>query len=169
MMGQLLTQKLFGDAAPGGSGAGWFGTALSAFSALVGGGGGAGTGSPQPTTHAPYGVTVRSVHRGGVIGEDAMPKRIVPESIFEHAPRLHSGLRGDEFPAILQRGETVIPKDSKEKPINMNYNFTIAISAMDARSMSDSVARNPNIFLAPIKQALREGETDLRNLLRSTR
>jgi len=26
------------------------------------------------------------------------------------APRLHGGLAADEFPAILQRGETVIPR-----------------------------------------------------------
>jgi hypothetical protein len=34
----------------------------------------------------------------------------VPSSLFMGAPRLHSGLAPDEFPAILQHGERVTPK-----------------------------------------------------------
>ncbi len=30
--------------------------------------------------------------------------------MLNHAPRRHQGLRGDEFPAILQSGETVSPR-----------------------------------------------------------
>jgi len=47
-------------------------------------------------------------HGGGVVGEGGGSFRSVPASVFAGAPRLHSGLFGDEFPAILQRGETVL-------------------------------------------------------------
>jgi TP901 family phage tail tape measure protein len=50
-------------------------------------------------------------HKGGVVGKDPPSfTRWLPASLFNHAPRLHSGLRSDEFPTILQKGETVIPK-----------------------------------------------------------
>jgi hypothetical protein len=55
-----------------------------------------------------YGVAQR--HEGGIVGLTPAPVRIVNPNIFANAPRLHSGLRSDEFPAILQKGETVIPK-----------------------------------------------------------
>lgn len=49
-------------------------------------------------------------HAGGVVGADTAPRRSVPAAMFIGAPRLHGGLARDEFPAILQKGETVIPK-----------------------------------------------------------
>jgi len=48
-------------------------------------------------------------HGGGIIGYDDFPTRSVPSDVFADAPRLHLGT--DEYPAILQRGEQVIPKD----------------------------------------------------------
>ncbi|MEN6439773.1 MAG: hypothetical protein ABFD97_14455 [Syntrophobacter sp.] len=48
-------------------------------------------------------------HSGGVVGAGGA-FRIMPTFSFAGAPRLHSGLGLDEFPAILQRGEMVIPK-----------------------------------------------------------
>ena len=47
---------------------------------------------------------VKIGHGGGVYG-------IYDSSLFDNAPRLHNGLMPDEFPAILQRGERVIPKN----------------------------------------------------------
>jgi hypothetical protein len=35
------------------------------------------------------------------------------------APRLHGGLAADEFPAILQRGESVTPKGGLQSTINI--------------------------------------------------
>ena len=48
-------------------------------------------------------------HAGGVVGGPAL-MRAVPASTFAGAPRYHRGLASDEFPAILQKGETVIPR-----------------------------------------------------------
>jgi len=52
------------------------------------------------------------MHTGGVVGKTATVKKPVDPLIFAGAPRLHNGLMADEFPAILQKGETVLPKDS---------------------------------------------------------
>jgi hypothetical protein len=52
-------------------------------------------------------------HAGGLVGGPA-PQRLVPAPAFAAAPRLHTGgmagLRPDEVPAILQRGELVLSR-----------------------------------------------------------
>ena len=48
-------------------------------------------------------------HSGGTVG-DPHPVRSIPISYLVSAPRLHSGIAADEYPAILQRGEKVISK-----------------------------------------------------------
>lgn len=48
-------------------------------------------------------------HAGGVVGRTPVPLRLLPSEVFASAPRLHDGLLPDEFPAVLQRGETVLP------------------------------------------------------------
>ena len=56
-------------------------------------------------------VTAAVAHSGGVIGVSALPQRQVPAMAFAEAQRFHAGgypgLRPDEVPAILQRGERV--------------------------------------------------------------
>lgn len=73
-----------------------------------------------------FGVPV--MHSGGIVGETAAPMRFVHPSIFAGAPRLHTGLREDEYPAILQRGEKVTPKgeseSSKSSALNVSFNIT---------------------------------------------
>jgi hypothetical protein len=49
-------------------------------------------------------------HAGGLMGHDAFPQRSVGAGLFAGAPRLHGGLRAGEFPAILERGEQVVPR-----------------------------------------------------------
>jgi hypothetical protein len=52
----------------------------------------------------------RVAHSGmSPYGEPASSRMVSP-AVFHNAPRLHSGLKPDEFPAILQRGEGVTPK-----------------------------------------------------------
>lgn len=52
-------------------------------------------------------------HEGGKVGS-AAPQRAVSPVLFAGAPRFHSGtypgLKGDEFPAILQKGEIVLSR-----------------------------------------------------------
>lgn len=52
-------------------------------------------------------------HSGGVVGSGSAPTRAVPTAAFSGAPKFHSGggmFAPDEYPAILQKGEIVIPK-----------------------------------------------------------
>ena len=78
----------------------------------LGGGGGEGMFAPFITSHG-----------GGVIGKTPMPVRMVNPMAFLNAPRLHKGLARNEFPAILEKGETVIPKGESGKPPSVNINI----------------------------------------------
>ena len=49
-------------------------------------------------------------HSGMPPGGQPASSRMVSPALFLGAPRLHDGLRPDEFPAILQKGEGVTPK-----------------------------------------------------------
>jgi len=60
-------------------------------------------------------------HGGGVVGQISA-RRQVPALAFAGAPRLHSGFASDEFPAILQRGETVIPRGGAMPGVVININ-----------------------------------------------
>ena len=89
------------------------------LSSLLGGGAGGGMGSSA-------GIPQLAGGAGGDLGDLAdmaaffhsgtsyvgTPSRMVhtPPGLFIDAPRLHSGLAPDEFPAILQRGERVTPR-----------------------------------------------------------
>ena len=59
-------------------------------------------------------MTSIEMHKGGKVGQTASPTYKVPSSMFDFAPRLHKGLRADEFPAILQKGETVTPRGQEQ-------------------------------------------------------
>ena len=70
-------------------------------------------GAPSPVAAAAGLFGSPIYHSGGIVGAPA-PSRMVPAMAFAGAPRLHSGgwagLRPDEVPAILQRGERVLSK-----------------------------------------------------------
>ena len=59
------------------------------------------------------GIFAGILHQGGIVGGPA-PMRRVPAMAFAAAPRMHeggwAGLRPDEVPAILQRGERVLSR-----------------------------------------------------------
>lgn len=68
-----------------------------------------------------YSLSTSVAHSGGLI-EQITARRKVPALAFAGAPRLHSGFAPDEFPAILQRGETVIPRGGAMPGIIVNIN-----------------------------------------------
>jgi phage-related minor tail protein len=74
-------------------------------------------------------------HEGGVVGA-VTARRAVSARAFIGAPRLHNGLMPDEFPAILQKGETVLPKNTKMGGNTVVFNISTpnAQSFMDSRS-----------------------------------
>ena len=71
----------------------------------------------EPLANA-FGAAIGSLfHAGGVVGQTPAPARPgVPPWMWAAAPRLHAGgaigLKTDEVPAILQRGEVVLPRGS---------------------------------------------------------
>jgi phage-related minor tail protein len=73
-------------------------------------------------------------HDGGVVGASSVARRAVPSHLFAGAPRFHNGLMPDEFPAILQKGETVLPRNSKMGGNNITFNITTP----NAQSFMDS-------------------------------
>ena len=82
-------------------------------------------------------------HAGGIVGVDSFPSRVVPSAAFANAPRLHSGLRSDEIPAILQKGEQVIPKDETVDSGSVN---NVNIYTLDTVTMQQWVMRNKRLF-----------------------
>jgi hypothetical protein len=107
------------------------GPIAGALSAALGGMGGAG------------GVFASILHAGGMVGSPG-PGHMVPALAFAGAPRMHAGgwagLRPDEVPAILQRGERVLSRreaggyGSASAPPAVN----VTIMARDAESFRQS-------------------------------
>jgi hypothetical protein len=85
------------------------GSLMSGLSSVFGGGGG--YDYQSALGNLAYGGDSWSVkHAGGVVGYGSSPQRRLPHGFLSIAPRLHSGLASDEYPAILQKGETVLPR-----------------------------------------------------------
>jgi hypothetical protein len=86
------------------------------------------------------GVFASVLHAGGLVG-DAAPQRLVPALAFAGAPLLHDGgwpgLRPDEVPAILQRGERVLSR-AEARSYGAAGNVTVHIHARDAESFRQS-------------------------------
>jgi len=148
-----LMKGLFGGE---GGGGGWFGS-------LFGGGGG-----NESNLSGMGGVNIGSLlgglvasifHGGGKVGFDAVPTRLVSPEIFAHPLKLHEGLLSDEYPAILQKGETVLTpeqmagREGGRRGITLNMNITTpdagSFRASQGQIMRDAI------------WALRRGERNL--------
>ena len=113
---QQIMKPLAGAISSGSSG--WLSSLASFVGSLFGVGG---------STSIPAGVGLW--HGGGVVGYDKPQTAFVNPALFAGAPRLHKGLAPDEYPAILQRGETVTPKGGSIAPtINIINNAGAEIS-----------------------------------------
>ena len=85
------------------------GQAIAAgIGSLFANGGGGGGMIPAGTSVA-GGGNPYFLHEGGIVGETALMRNVSGLAMLG-APRLHTGLRPNEFTAVLERGETVIPK-----------------------------------------------------------
>lgn len=76
--------------------------------------------------------------------------RAVPSNVFLNAPRFHQGLQPDEFPAILQTGEKVIPRGGDKNKNSRAPNVTIAVYPKDYdsfRASQKQVARKTKEML----------------------
>ena len=82
------------------------------------------------------------LHAGGMVGS-AGPSRMVPAMAFAAAPRMHgggmAGLRHDEVPAILQRGERVLSRREAAGYGGASApTVNVTINARDAESFRQS-------------------------------
>ena len=87
------------------------------------------------------GLAASILHSGGMVGSSG-PRRMVPAMAFANAPRMHNGgwagLRSDEVPAILQKGERVL---SRREAAGYGNSVTVNITARDAESFRQSRAQ----------------------------
>lgn len=91
-------------------------------------------------------------HTGGKVGQGGSPVS-VPVSTFIAAPRFHNGLKPDEFPAILQSGEEVVPKDQVGQDRQRGGGVVINVTTPDADSFRKSrrqISRELNVKTAKI-------------------
>ncbi|MAU52231.1 MAG: phage tail tape-measure protein [Roseovarius sp.] len=86
------------------------------------------------------GIFANVLHAGGMVGS-AGPSRLVPAMAFAAAPRMHSGgwagLKPDEVPAILQRGERVLSR-REAQAYGGGGGVTVNINTRDAESFRQS-------------------------------
>ncbi|MFN4282439.1 MAG: phage tail tape measure C-terminal domain-containing protein [Alphaproteobacteria bacterium] len=101
-----------------------------------------GTSSPAGGFPSPGPVMV--AHRGGVIGHDPLPRRLVDEGSFADARRFHGGgLVGNEVPIIARRGEGVFTPEqmralapaSGERPV-----VNVAVNVRNAAPGTEATA-----------------------------
>jgi hypothetical protein len=89
------------------------------------------------------GIFANILHAGGMVGAPA-PGRMVPALAFAQAPRLHTGgwagIKPDEVPAILQRGERVLSRREAATygQTSAAPNISVTINARDAESFRQS-------------------------------
>jgi hypothetical protein len=88
------------------------------------------------------GIFAPVLHAGGMVGS-AAPQRMVLAMAFANAPRMHSGgwagLKPDEVPAILQKGERVLNRrEARNYGQSSAQNITINIQTRDAESFRQS-------------------------------
>ena len=109
----------------------WLSKGLGFVGSLLGmGGGGTPSGAFTSMGQAQGTFTGEAMggyyHSGGSAGH-ASTYGYFPASLFASAPRLHKGLAADEYPAILQRGETVTPRGgSRSSSLTINAPVTVA-------------------------------------------
>lgn len=143
------------------------GPLASALSGAFGGGlfGDGGFGRANPMVNASI------WHTGGVVGLSA-PMRSVPAAVFASAPRMHeggwAGLRPDEVPAILQRGERVLSRAELGRgagglpPVAVHLNVDargaqIGVAEQLATVLRSTQPEFERIAIAAVGNAMRRG------------
>lgn len=109
---------------------------------LPGGGGGGSPVMGGAVTNFKMPSLVPGMHTGGVVGQDSTFTRSISPSWFSSATRYHSGgiagLRPDEVPTILQKGEEVLtagdPRHRDNGGMTPNVNLKV-VNTIDAGEM----------------------------------
>lgn len=99
-------------------------------------------------------------HSGG-LAEDAGPMKYVNPLAFVGAPKLHDGLMPDEFPAILQRGERVIPRGGQSGNGNVQLDVVVNNTISDQAKIKPRMEQGPSgqrMVIDVVKQAQARGD-----------
>jgi lambda family phage tail tape measure protein len=88
-------------------------------------------------------------HAGGIVGQETQFRQ-VPVALFHGAPRYHlGGLAGDEVPAILQRGERVIPRGGSGAPaIHIHQTIGGNVTRADLAATAEAARRGTLVAIA---------------------
>jgi hypothetical protein len=112
-------------------------------------------------------------HDGGIVGASNVARRAMPAYTFAGAPRFHNGLMPDEFPAILQKGETVLPKNTKLGGSTINQTINVNVSASGggsdpatAKLLAAEIGRQAEAGVRAIIRQERRPGGDLSNSVR---
>jgi hypothetical protein len=103
-------------------------------------------------------------HAGGIVG-NAAPGRNVPALAFAGAPRLHSGgflgLRPDEVPAILQRGERVLSREEVRREARAGRGGAQQVNVTIVAPSPDTFHASRALIEASMARAVRMGARNL--------
>jgi hypothetical protein len=92
-------------------------------------------------------------HGGGTVGYSPATLRSVNPMLFAGAPRLHSGLNYDEYPAILKKGESVYPVGASNSKTILNVNITNKAPSTKVQTNTDEQG-NLNIIIEQVEQSI---------------
>lgn len=153
-----LARKIFGSAAKGGEGDGLIGALISGVGALFGGGGaGSVTSGGSVQGNADY---VFDLHSGGIAGQGGSALKLRDMSIFAEAPRYHrggvAGLKPDEVPAVLRRGERVLTREQQDG-MGQSINITVNVTGSTAPEVRRAAGQGAREALAAFRGAQRYG------------
>jgi len=99
------------------------------------------------------------LHQGGVVGNDNYPSRAVPSAAFANAQRYHNGgiagLKPNEVPAILEKGEMVIPKSQVGQQGGAGIVVNIGPTTIDASGADPEAIRRLEAAMVADRQARR--------------
>lgn len=109
-------------------------------------------------------------HNGGRVGDVTPQRRLaIP---LNNLPRFHNGLASDEFPAILQRGETVIPRGQSSAPASgvvVNVYESENSRATVSESRTPGGDRQIDVFIEDIVvNSIRNPDGRVRRSIRNT-
>lgn len=118
------------------------------------------------------GVRAVVAHEGALVGHSGGKRRFVDPAIFAGAPRFHSGgmpgLKQNEVPAILQKGEEVLTKNDPRNALNggANQNSTQVkiINTIDSGSVVSQGVNTAGGQKA-IVNAIRANKSTIKSLL----
>jgi hypothetical protein len=120
------------------------GAAFGGAARGIGGGGGIIGNLSAP----PGGVfTAAEAHSGGIIGGSGVYRSVSPAA-FMSAPRFHLG--SDEVPAILQRGERVVPRGGGGNPpavVNVHVNNQAGVDVQQQTSRNRSGGADVRVMI----------------------